>query len=199
MNHEELTQETIDQFVVASHHDLPKVQHDLARLPGLLNESASWMETPIQAASHVGNRPIAEFLLGQGAPLDICAAAMLGMKDEVAAFLDDNRDLINATGAHEIPLMFHAAIGGNQALVEMLIARGADVNAGAGYEKNTALHGAAGFGFPDLVRYLLNQGADFTAKDHEGRTPLDVAEQTGHQDIAALLRDYMENAPLTGE
>lgn len=183
-----LNQETIDAFVVASHHDLPKVQEMLAAQPALLNESATWMETPLGAAAHTANRPIAEFLLAQGAPMDICTAAMLGQTDEVTAFLDDDPNLINATGAHNIPLLYHAVIGGNGALVELLVERGAPLNDGVGTQ--TALHGAAGFGLTNLVQFLLDQGADFMALDHDGRTPLDVAENAGQDAAAALLRNY---------
>ena len=69
-----VTQETIDEFVVAAHHDFPFVQQKLAEQPELLNENATWIETPVQAAAHVGNRPIAEFLLAQAAPLGSPAA-----------------------------------------------------------------------------------------------------------------------------
>lgn len=188
----ELTQELIDEFVVASHGDIRKVHQMLAANPTLLNEGATWMETPMGAAAHTASRDIAEFLLAQGAPLDICAAAMLGRADDVTAMLDEDPALIQATGAHNIPLLFHAAIGGNVSLVQTLVERGADVNAGA--ELQTALHGAAGFGQIEIARYLLDQGADFMATDHEGRTPLDVAEATGHEAVAELLRNHMASA-----
>lgn len=183
-----LNQETIDAFVVAAHHDLPKVQEMLAEQPALLNESATWIETALGAAAHTANRPIAEFLLAQGAPLDICTAAMLGQTEDVLVLLGESPDMVNATGAHNIPLLYHAVIGGNGALVEQLVERGAPINDGVGTQ--TALHGAAGFGLTNLVQYLLDQGADFMALDHDGRTPLDVAEQAGQDAAAALLRNY---------
>lgn len=188
---EPLAQDTIDQFVIAAHHDFPKVQYMLAEDPRLLNESATWIETAIAAAAHTGSRAIAEFLLGRGAPLDICAAAMLGRRDDVIAFLEQDADLINATGAHDIPLLFHAAISEDAGMVPLLVERGANVD--AGIEKNTALHGAAGFGRVEVVRYLIDHDADFAALDHDGRTPLDVAEATGHEAVAELLRPLMES------
>jgi uncharacterized protein len=36
----------------------------------------------------------------------------------------------------------------------------------------TALHGAANRGSDDIIRFLVDKGADLTAKDKEGRTPL---------------------------
>lgn len=189
-NQEPLAQDVIDEIVIAAHHDLSRVQAMLAEDPRLLNQSATWMETPLAAAAHTASFEIAEYLLGQGAPLDICAAASLGLRDEVEAFLLENPNLIGATGAHDIPLLFHAAIGRDPGIVQMLVERGADVN--EGYDKTTAMHGAAGFGRADVVRYLIAQDADFAAVDHDGRTPLDIAEETGHEEVAALLRPLME-------
>jgi ankyrin repeat protein len=189
-NLEPLAQDVIDEFVIAAHHDLPRVKDMLQDDPRLLNENATWIETPLAAAAHTASLDIAEYLIAQGAPLDICAAATLGLRDEVTAFLDDNPALINATGAHDIPLLFHAAIGRDPGMVQLLVERGADVN--EGYDKTTAMHGAAGFGRTEVVRYLLDQGADFAAVDHDGRTPLDIAEETDHADVIALLRPLME-------
>lgn len=50
----QLPQEAIDEFVGACHGDLATVQKALAQHPDLLNASAGWTETPIQAASHAG-------------------------------------------------------------------------------------------------------------------------------------------------
>ena len=187
-----LSQELIDEFVVAAHSDLPKVEALLAENPQLLNENASWMETALGAAAHTGSVAIVNYLLAQGAPLDILTAAMLGDVEGVTAFLDSDPAMLGATGPHELPLLFYPVVGDQMALLQTLIDRGADVNAGMGH--NTALHAAAGFGRPEMVRYLLDQGADFMATDYEGRTPLDVAEDTGHEGIIEMLQAHMNSA-----
>jgi ankyrin repeat protein len=43
----------------------------------------------------------------------------------------------------------------------------------------TALHGAAEHGFDKFIEFLVANGADLTAKDASGRTPLDVARGAG--------------------
>jgi uncharacterized protein len=43
----------------------------------------------------------------------------------------------------------------------------------------TALHGAAEHGFDKFIEFLAAHGADLTAKDANGRTPLDVARGAG--------------------
>ncbi len=192
MTETQLSQAQIDEFVVSAHSDLAKVQTLLAEQPQLLNENATWVETAIGAAAHTGNTAIVNFLMAQGAPEDICTAAMLGDAEGVAAFLDEEPALIGATGPHELPLLFYPVIGNQMPILQLLVERGADVNAGAG--RTTALHAAAGSGRPDMVRYLLEQGADFMATDYEGRTVLDVAEDTGHEGIIDMLHTYMNSA-----
>jgi ankyrin repeat protein len=75
----------------------------------------------------------------------------------------------------------------------LLIERGADVTparGGAGWKRAgwTALHYAAGLGFSTLVQPLLDRGADPSCRDEEGKTPLDVALDANHSEIATLLR-----------
>ena len=43
----------------------------------------------------------------------------------------------------------------------------------------TALHGAAEHGFDKFIEFLVANGADLTAKDASGRTPLDTARGAG--------------------
>jgi ankyrin repeat protein len=175
----------IAEFVQVSHGDFGRVRELLAQYPDLVNATAPWQETPIQAAAHVGNRVIAEYLLTAGAPLDICTAAMLGQRDRVADMLQADPGLAHATGAHGIPLLFYPALTGDIPIAELLLSHGAEINAGAG--GNTPLHAAAMVGHPDLVRWLLDHGADPRAGNYDDKTPQEVAQQNGHEEVASLL------------
>ena len=62
-------------------------------------------------------------------------------------------------------------------------ARASRVQAG-----RTPLCVAAENGHLDVVRALLNAGADKTIADKNGRKPIDVAGRRGHDAIVALLR-----------
>jgi len=188
----ELTQDQINNFVIAAHHDLPFVQKTLAEFPDLLNENAEWMETPIQAASHVYNRPLIDFLLAQGAPMDICTAAVLGRTDDVKAMLADDPVSAFEIGPHNLILMFYPAIVGNIEIAQILLDAGAEINVEEG--TTSPLHGAAVFGQTAMVKWLLDHDADPYAKEREGRTPLDSAEANNHEDAAALLRPFFEEA-----
>ena len=180
-------QAVIDEFVGSAHGDVERVRELLAEYPELYDATAAWGETALGAAAHSGRREIAEVLLAAGAPLDLCAAAMLGRIEEVATMLDLDPAQARATGAHGIPVLSHATLGGQREVAELLVARGADPNAGAG--GSPPLHGAVRASDAGLVRWLLERGADAGALDYEGKTAWQRAEEAGSGDVAALLRE----------
>jgi len=59
--------------------------------------------------------------------------------------------------------------------VQMCVSLGMDVNQ-ANSMGVTALMGAANRGSDDIIRYLVDQGADLTMQDNESRTALDWAK-----------------------
>jgi hypothetical protein len=111
------------QFVMAfvgnAHGDLGKVKELLAQEPALINAAWDWgggdWETALGAASHVGNKGIATFLIENGARMDIFAAAMFGKEKIVREMIVDNPMLKTAKGPHGIPLINHAKAGGDEA------------------------------------------------------------------------------------
>jgi hypothetical protein len=114
-----LDPEAVEAFVAKAHGDLEYVRSALAAEPGLLNASWDWgggdWETALGAAGHMGRRDIAEFLLGEGARIDVYVAAMLGEVETVQAILDAHPQARDAPGPHGIPLRAHAEAGGERA------------------------------------------------------------------------------------
>src|SRR5438876_4192833 len=161
----------------------------LAENPELLNESYRWnendTETAIQAAAQVGSANVAEFLLKQGAPLEICTAAMLGMRDEVERRLNDDPRNANATGAHGIPLLPHAVWSEDPRLVQLVFERGAKSGA------TLALHNAVMRGNYAIVEWLLdNAEPDVKAKNFQGKSALTVSSERSNDRIVALLKRH---------
>ena len=109
----------VQEFVRKAHADLPGTKALLAEQPGLLNATWDWgggdFEMGIGGAGHMGNREIAEFLIGQGARLDVFVAAMLGRTDIVRAMLTAWPGLLQSKGPHGISLIRHARAGGEPA------------------------------------------------------------------------------------
>ncbi|RPI84304.1 MAG: ankyrin repeat domain-containing protein, partial [Chloroflexi bacterium] len=152
-----LSQNIIDMFVGAAHGDFERVKGMLEEDPGLLNAQATWQEIAVEAAAQTGDEKIAHYLLERGAPLDIYTAASLGMEEEVRKFLEQEPELVRSVGVHNLPVLYFAAVGGRIKTAEILLERGADINAGTG--GNTPLHGAAWLGHTEMVRWLLKHGA----------------------------------------
>jgi hypothetical protein len=109
----------VQDFVIYAHSDLPMVKQLLEKEPALLNATMDWgggdWETGLGGASHMGRRDIAEFLISQGARIDIFCAAMLGQLEAVKSFLTLQPSLIDAKGPHGFSLHFHAQVGQKEA------------------------------------------------------------------------------------
>lgn len=106
----------IQDFVSKSHADLEGIQELLTRQPALINSAWDWgggdWETGLGAAAHMGRSDIANYLLENGARLDLFSAAMLGKLEIVRAALEAYPEAINIPGPHGIPLIAHALAGG---------------------------------------------------------------------------------------
>ena len=116
------------------------------------------------------------------------------MTERVVSDLDADPRLAQSSGAHGIPVLFHAVVGGDLEMVKLLIERGADINAIVG-PNATALNAAAWRGDETMAAWLLEYGANPDAKDFEGKTALQRAEENGHESIAALIRAGTESLP----
>ena len=68
----------------------------------------------------MGNREIAQFLIGQGARTDIFSAAMLGQLEVVKARVKAFPGIERSLGPHKIPLLAHAKRGGAEEVVAYL-------------------------------------------------------------------------------
>ena len=110
----------VQEFVGKAHGDLERVKELLTREPALVNAAWDWgggdWETGLGAAAHMGRSDIANYLLEQGARLDLFATAMLGKLDIVRAALEAYPEAIHVPGPHGIPLIAHAQAGGRDAI-----------------------------------------------------------------------------------
>ena len=109
----------VEEFVGQAHGNLDRIKELLELHPTLLNAAWDWgggdWETALGAASHMGRRDIAEFLLSKGARMDIFAAAMLGELEIVKSILSAQPEALQSPGPHGIPLIAHALKGGEEA------------------------------------------------------------------------------------
>jgi hypothetical protein len=105
----------VSEMVTVAHGNISRVRELVSTRPALANAGWDWgfgdWETPLGAASHVGNREIATLLLSAGARPSIFSAAMLGQVDVVRAFVAASPGIQRTRGPHGITLLAHARAG----------------------------------------------------------------------------------------
>ena len=117
-------------------------------------------------------------------------AASEGDAHVVATWLDDSGGVdAHCTAFGGETLLIAAAAGEQEAMVRMLLQRGASVNLQAP-SGCTALMAAAGKGHTTTVQALLNAKADASLRNISGKTALMWAEQGKRTATAQLLRQH---------
>jgi uncharacterized protein len=118
----------VEELVGNAHGNLARVRELLSEHPEALNLRAPWNETAVEAATQMGSKPIIEFLVARGAPVDFFTACVLGRVDAVEAALATDPALASSRGVHEPPALYFAAISATLVIAERLLAAGADIN-----------------------------------------------------------------------
>lgn len=110
--------EQVRAIVGASHANFDKVKELVEKCPPLARASWDWgfgdWETALGAASHVGRRDIAQYLMSHGARPDIFTFAMLGDVDTLKAMVKAQPGVQRILGPHGITLLQHAKNGGKE-------------------------------------------------------------------------------------
>jgi ankyrin repeat protein len=153
--------------------------------------------TPLLRAAKAMDAPAIDLLLKHGANINlpntrgmtpIVAAAGVGSVDA------DTRGWYTTEDVQQRSI----------ASIDLLLKAGGDINATEPQRGQTLLHGAAFWGWNEVVKYLVDHGAKLDAKDNRGFTPIDSAlgkaggnSRGGqridvHQDTADLLKKLME-------
>lgn len=175
--------------------------HDMVDRVELLAAHGADGSTVIDAAARAGNTAVVDALVAAGTRAPALGAvdrliALLAAGDEEARAVAAAHPRRLAAAKRQRPsLLVDAVAAERSAAVRLLLDLGFDAGArGRGDqpvngEWETPLHVAAGHGRADLVRLLLDAGADPTVRDRRfDATPLGWAEHFDHDDVAALLR-----------
>ena len=97
---------------------------------------------------------------------------------------------VNCKGEFQLTPMHRAAWNGNKNVMQLLLDRGAELNA-VDQDGWTPLHGATLHGHKDVVQLLLERGADPNIATRPGRhTALSIALGLRYKDTAIIIRAY---------
>ena len=176
----------------AAARNRPRIVQLLLELGADPNASDATGATALTTASQEGaGAGIVSALLAAGASLDFLTAINIGRYGEAEAMLREDPSRIGAGGRDTIAL--HLAVSKqNSTTIRWLLAHGVDVNAKRPmWDCNqTALHMTIEIGAMEIVRLLLEAGADPNIRDDKVRaTALGWADYFGREDFAALIRE----------
>jgi ankyrin repeat protein len=155
-------------FEAAAAGDTARVAELLAKDPSLANAVSSDGFGPLGLAAFFGQAGVMKVLLQAGADPNIASKNPMKVTPLHSAVA--NRDTERALK-----------------MANLLLAHNAAVNI-AQHGGWTPLQQAAAHGNLELVRVLLDKGADISAKADDGRTAIDLAREGGHQATADLLQ-----------
>lgn len=183
------TGDEVDVFVNAAHHE-PEVAMGMLRQDrSLAVARASWGETALEAASHLGRRELIQLLAQAGARLDVFATTAMGDGAATLELLPEAG--LDACGVHALPLLHFAVMSRDQGMVDLLLREGVELNPeGASL---SPLHSAVAIGSVPVIRTLVAAGVDCDAVDAFGATALDWAYEVEDRGsvIAVLLSGYL--------
>ena len=164
------------------------VEHLLRATPGLIHEQENG-SSPILVAAYNNQPKLANFLAEKAVALNIFEAAATGKTNQIIRILAHDPQLVNAYSDDGYQPLGLACFFGHLRTAQYLINAGARVNSlSQNKMKVTPLHSAAAGGHAELVKLLLEHGADPNALQAGGFTPLHAAAQNGDvETIGALL------------
>jgi len=204
------------QFLVAAAtDDIPALRRALDG-GGQINARAGNNETAMIRAAREGRLVMVEILLGAGASLDLqdrdgrtalAHAALKGHVEIASMLIRTGADITLDDKDGDKPLDI-ALRSGNPALVALfeqplkdLLARIPSADTGPRLQHrrapacppdphgDTMLTWAAREGQENVVRAMVQSGADVLLRNRAGQTPREVAESVGHRLIACMLED----------
>jgi ankyrin repeat protein len=174
-------------------NNLDKVTELLNQNSDLVNASNSHGETAVLLAAYYRANEIKELLIHKGAELSIHEAAAVGNTMRVKELLEESPHLLDGYSKDGFTPLGLASHFGNEETVSLLLNKGASVNARSkdGNLNNMAIHAAIAGNYEQIVRTLIQHGADVNAKCEGiwrlGYTPLHVAGYFGRASIISLL------------
>lgn len=127
-------------------------------------------------------------LVELGAPIDIFEASVLGKVDRIQEILKSNPARVSEHAPDGFTPVALAAFFGQAQAVKALIAAGANVNAAAKNPlKVQALHAAVAGRNLEIVKAVLDAGADPNAQQQAGFRPMHEAGTNANRKLAELL------------
>lgn len=179
--------------------DADALRAALAADPTVASRRDAGPSAVLQAIYH-GRRELLPLLLPH-VPLDVHEAAAVGDVDGLRRLVERDGSLVQRVATDGWTPLHLAAFFADAATVSLLLERGGDVAAvSVNSTANTPLHAAiAGRGDPEVIRLLVEAGADVNARGGGGWTPLHLAASRGDVALVEYLLVHGARAAEAGD
>jgi uncharacterized protein len=177
-----------DLFDAIEAGDEARVNTLLDADPALASSRDASGVSALMRAFYRFDKPLIETVRARVDALDIFEAAAFGDIDRLTELLGAEPSLVTSYSGDGFTALHFAAFFGRFEAAALLIERGAEVDAfGRGWMTGTAMHSAVSRLQSDVVRILLEAGANPNVRQSAGWTPLHAAAMNGDVMSVELL------------
>ncbi|OLD65346.1 MAG: hypothetical protein AUI47_02350 [Acidobacteria bacterium 13_1_40CM_2_68_5] len=181
----------VEIFAALAVGDTQRFKTLLETRPDLVNARNENGDSLLMTAAYTGRRDLFDVLLQNGAGISVFEASALGLPDRVLGCLKTDPSLVGAYSHDGWTPLHLASFFGHQEVADLLLDRGADVNARSRSTRfareNTPLHAAAANRNVAVAELLIARGADVNARDGSGFTPLALAANNKNDLMVVIL------------
>lgn len=182
----EISKDTFIQAV--QEENIETVKSGLSKNPSLINTKTEQGLSILLLAMYYRKNDIVNVLLENKKEFDFFEAAAAGQLDFVKKHLEKQPEILNQYASDGFTALGLSCFFNQKEIADFLIQKGADPNIASNNDfKVTPLHSAAHNGAIELVKLLLQNGADIYAKTVEGQSALDFAKEGNSTKIINLL------------
>lgn len=185
-----LTMQTDEFLDAVKKNDTQRILQLLDTQPSLAKTRDPSGVSAVFLALYRGNNQAADAIAHRNPDLDIFEAAAIGNVAQLRNLVNQDPALVNSYSPDGFTALALAAYLGQEESVDLLISKGANVNALAKNETGfTPLTGAASQNHNQIARLLVNNGANVNHSYEGGFTPIMHTASAGNVELTKLLLD----------
>ena len=178
--------ELLEEYIASG--DLGEINALLQQNPALAKAKTSQGVSVLMLSCYYKKPDVTSLLLKHTDEINLFEASAAGKFDVVAHLLYNNPDAVNEYADDGFTPLGLACYFGQFEVARYLVLKGADVNLPSNNGFNVfPVHSAAAGNYNDIVRMLIDNGANVNVRQQAGATPLHSAAQNGNLDLLILL------------